>query len=86
MDMGRLARIMEDGFSFSKEYDFAPEDEQDALDNYQRILTALGEIAGEVVAPTAEETDRVGNILNDNGNVTYAPGIAEAIKDRKSVV
>jgi len=32
-----------------------------------------------VVAPTAEETDQVGNVLNDDGSVTYAPGIRQAI-------
>jgi hypothetical protein len=80
MDLGRLARIMEEDFRFAGEFDFAPEDEDDAVDNYRRILEALGELAGEVIAPTAEETDQVGNTLEEDGSVTYAPGIAEAIR------
>jgi len=50
------------------------------VDNYRRILTMLGELAAERIAPTAEETDRVGNTLEADGSVQRAPGIAEAIK------
>jgi alkylation response protein AidB-like acyl-CoA dehydrogenase len=75
-----LAAVAEEGFKHHGQYDFAPENAADAVDNYRRILTSLGEIAGEVVAPSAEETDRVGNVLNEDGSVTYAPGIAEALK------
>ena len=80
MDFASLAEIMEEDFSFHDAFDFAPENAADAVDNYERILTALGELAGNVIAPTAEETDIVGNTLNDDGSVTYAPGIAEAVK------
>jgi alkylation response protein AidB-like acyl-CoA dehydrogenase len=64
----------------SKEYDFAPVDGADAIDNYKRALDVCGEICGKHIAPTAEETDKVGNILNDDGSVTYTPGIAKAVK------
>ncbi len=33
-----------------------------------------------MIAPTAAETDRVGNVLNDDGSVSYAPGIADAMQ------
>jgi len=80
MDISRLAEIMEEGFRFHEEFDFAPEDADDAVDNYERILTTIGQIAGEQIDPTAEETDLVGNTLNEDGSVTYAPGIADAVK------
>ena len=80
MDVARLAKITEEDFKFSKEFDFAPADAADAMDNYQRILNSVGEIAAERVAPTAADTDLIGNKLNDDGSVTYAPGIADAIK------
>ena len=79
-DLARLAGLMEDDFRYAEEYDFAPEDAADAVDNYRRILEALGELAGDLIAPSAGETDRVGNELNEDGSVTYAPGIAEAIR------
>ncbi len=79
MDMSRLADIMEDGYRFHEEFDFAPENSDDAVDNYARALESVGQIAGDIIAPTAEETDLVGNKLNDDGTVTYAPGISEAL-------
>ena len=80
MDVPRVAGIMEEGFRFAGEFDFAPEDTADALDNYERILTSLGELTAEDIAPTAEESDLLGAQLNDDGSVTYTPGIAQAIK------
>ncbi len=79
MDLRGLAELAEEGFRFHAEFDFAPEDAEDALDNYRRILTSLGELAADVIAPTAAETDRIGNVLHDDGSVSYAPGIAEAM-------
>jgi alkylation response protein AidB-like acyl-CoA dehydrogenase len=79
-DLRRLASLVERGFRFFPEYEFAPENADDAVDNYHRILTALGELAAEVIAPTAADTDRVGNVLNEDGSVSYAPGIADAMR------
>jgi len=79
-DVPRIAAIMEDDFAYAKQFDFAPADAADAVDNYERILTSLGELAADVIAPTAEHTDQVGNVLNADGSVTYAPGIANAIR------
>ena len=80
LDLRRLATLVERDFRFHAEHDFAPEDVEDAVDNYRRILTSLGELAAEVIAPTAADTDRVGNVLNDDGSVSYAPGIADALR------
>jgi hypothetical protein len=79
MELRQLAALYEEEFRFCREHDFAPEDAEDAVDNYRRILTALGELAADVIAPSAAQTDRVGNVLNDDGSVSYAPGIAEAM-------
>lgn len=80
MDLARLAELVEEGFRFHDEYDFAPVDADDAIDNYRRVLTMLGELSAERIEPTAEETDRIGSRLNEDGTVTYAPGIAQALK------
>ncbi len=80
MDLARLAKIMEDDFSYAGEFDYAPENAEDAIDNYRRILTSMGELCGDVIAPSAEETDLVGNTLEDDGSVTRAPGIENALK------
>ena len=80
LDLREVAELCEEGFRFAKEYDYAPVNAEDAIDNYKRALAVCGDISGNRIAPTAEETDKVGNILNENGSVTYAPGIALAIK------
>ena len=79
MELRHLAALYEEGFRFSQDHDFAPQDAEDAVDNYRRILSSLGELAAEVIAPTAAQTDRVGNVLNEDGSVSYAPGITEAM-------
>ncbi len=80
MDLARLAGMVEEGFRHADQFEYAPVDAADAVDNYRRILDTLGELSAAQIAPTAEETDLVGNKLNDDGSVTYAAGIAEAIK------
>ena len=79
MELRHLAALYEEGFRFFQDHDFAPQDAEDAVDNYRRILSSLGELAAEVIAPTAAQTDRVGNVLNEDGSVSYAPGITEAM-------
>ena len=80
LGLEEVAELCEEGFRFAKECDFAPVDAADAIDNYKRALATCGEICAKHIAPTAEETDRTGNVLNPDGSVTYAPGIAKAVK------
>ncbi len=80
LDLSEVAALLEEDFKFAEEYDFAPKDAADAIDNYKRALDLCGDICGNAIAPTAEETDKVGNVLNDDGTVTYAPGIKRAIQ------
>ena len=70
LDLGEVAGLLEDGFKFKNEYEHAPENEADAIDNYKKALEIAGDISGETIAATAEDTDRTGNILNADGTVT----------------
>lgn len=79
-DQRKLAEIMEENFSASEQYDWAPSDSDDAVDNYNRLLEIIGEISGDFIEPRAEDIDLVGNTLNDDGTVTYAPGMSENLK------
>ena len=78
-DTARLATLLEEDFRYASEFDFAPENAEEAVDNYERILTILGQMCGDLIAPTAEDTDIVGNQLNDDGSVDRANGIDLAI-------
>jgi alkylation response protein AidB-like acyl-CoA dehydrogenase len=72
-DLRELARMQEDAFAHADQCDYAPADEADAVDNYRRILEIIGQIAGEMIAPNAEQIDREGNTLNADGTVTLHP-------------
>ncbi len=53
--------------------DYAPRDLDDAIDSYNRVLTIVGELAGDVLAVNAETVDLEGNTLNENQTVTLHP-------------
>ena len=74
-----VATLLEENFRFVAEYDFAPKTAGEAVDNYKRALEVAGDIMGNRIAPTAEETDLTGNVLNADGSVTYAPGVKLAL-------
>ncbi len=79
IDWESVVPLVENDFADADAYDYAPADTADATDSFGRVLDMIGEISGERIAPRAEETDRLGSTLED-GVVTYAPGIAEAIE------
>lgn len=79
LDLAAIANMQEEGFIFADEFDFAPKDADEAFINYDMVLKSVGKLSAEYIAPTAEDTDRTGNTLNEDGSVTYAPGIASAL-------
>jgi hypothetical protein len=80
MDLAHIASEMEEGFRFHEEFTHAPEDADDAVDNYHRILNVLGEVCAEVLEPQAEETDLMGNVLQEDGSVARPPGVQQALQ------
>lgn len=82
LNMQEIVRITENDYQENSEYNFAPRDYDDAMDNYRKVLEIVGDIAGNFVAPRAAEVDEQGNILEE-GKVTYAAGTREAM-DRLS--
>ncbi|HOW70679.1 MAG TPA: acyl-CoA dehydrogenase family protein [Phycisphaerae bacterium] len=77
LNMAELAALQEDNFTRvdgpGREY--APRNIADALDNYRRILKVVGDLAGNHIAPRAEQIDREGNTLNEDGTVTLHEGV-----------
>jgi alkylation response protein AidB-like acyl-CoA dehydrogenase len=80
MDLGASAEICEEGFKFAGEFDYAPANADEAIQNYEMVLDSLGELCAEFIAPRAEDIDREGNVLNADGTVARAKGISEAIE------
>jgi len=80
IDLGELAAICEEDFRFSTEFDHAPADAEEAIQNYDMALDSLGQLSGDFIAGRAEDVDRQGNILNEDGTVTYAKGIRKSLE------
>jgi hypothetical protein len=85
INIAELATLQEDGFAHGGDdgTGFAPVDAADAVDNYRRILEVIGAIAGDMIAPNAEQVDAEGNTLNDDGTVTLHPLVQQNL-DRLS--
>jgi alkylation response protein AidB-like acyl-CoA dehydrogenase len=79
MDVGSIAEIMEEGFKFAKEFDYAPASAAEAVENYDLVLQSLGQLSGDFIAPRSEDIDRQGSRLNEDGTVSYADGIRESL-------
>jgi len=79
IDLSEVSRLRERDFAEAEEYDYAPSDADDALQNYLKVLELIGDIAGEHIAPRAEEVDKEGAQCS-KGEVCYAPGTLEALK------
>jgi len=71
--MKRIVELKERNFTEKDKYDYAPQDFEDAMDSYDKVLEIVGEICAEVVAPNAESVDHEGPKL-ENGRVKYATG------------
>ena len=74
--MQRIVELKERGFADKDKYDYAPQDFEDAMDSYEKVLEMVGEICGEIIAPNAESVDHEGPTVA-NGRVTYAKGTQE---------
>ncbi|MBQ1952127.1 MAG: acyl-CoA dehydrogenase family protein [Alistipes sp.] len=71
--MRRIIELREGDFSASKHYDYAPQNAEDAIDSYRRVMELAGEICGEVIASNAESVDREGP-HHEGDRVEYASG------------
>jgi len=80
IDIGKLAEVCEEDFRFASEFDYAPANADEAIQNYSLVLDSLGQLAADFIAPRAEEVDRQGNILNEDGTVTRPKGIEESLE------
>ena len=71
--MKRIVELKERDYADKDKFDYAPQNLEDAMDNYDRVLDIVGEICGEIIGPNAEGVDHDGPKC-ENGRVTYAPG------------
>ena len=72
-EMEKVVAVKEKDFAEAGQHPEAPASAEEAVGQYDMVMKLVGEIAGEVIAPNAEEVDHVGPTL-EGGRVQYAPG------------
>lgn len=77
--MHRIATLKERHFKNENEVLEAPFDAVDAIDNYERLLEVMGEIAATTITANAERVDEEGPSCCA-GRVTYAAGTQENLR------
>lgn len=71
--MQRIVELKEKSFADKDREPYAPQDYDDAIENYKQVLAIVGDICGNVLAPNAEAVDAEGPTVVD-GRVHYHPG------------
>ena len=79
-DLREILEIQEDNYEQKNKFDYAPENYEDAMINLEKTLELVGDISGNKIAERAAGVDEEGPHF-DNGNVTYASGTIENLKD-----
>ncbi|MBR1940286.1 MAG: acyl-CoA dehydrogenase family protein [Bacteroidaceae bacterium] len=69
--MERIVELKERGYADKEQYEDAPVDYNDAIENYDRVLEIAGDIAANIIEPNSESVDIEGPHLVD-GRMVYA--------------
>lgn len=77
--MRKIVALKERNYTLKDHHELAPQNFEDAMDNYRRVLEIAGEVCGEVIAPNAEGVDHEGPRVVDD-HVEYASGTVENMK------
>lgn len=79
VDIAGVAKVMEEGFKFAKDFDYAPANADEATENYDLVLDSIGKLSGDFIWPRSEDIDRQGSHLGEDGRVKYADGIKDSL-------
>lgn len=83
LDMEEIVALRENDYKQAEQFDYAPENYEDAMDNYKRVMTEIGEITGERIAPRSRQVDEEGPTFKD-GVVKYHPLTDKNLQDLKA--
>jgi hypothetical protein len=79
LNIQEVAALAEDNYEQAKQYNYAPVNYEDAVENYKKVLEIVGDIAGNFIAPRAIDVDLEGAHYED-GKVDYAKGTQENLE------
>ncbi len=74
--MQKIVALKERNFADKDKFDYASQDFEDAIDNYEKVLEIIGGICNDTIAPNAESVDHDGPQV-ENSRVIYARGTQE---------
>jgi len=80
LNIREVLEIAEDNYTQKDDYDYAPENYEDAKENLDKVLELVGDIAGNSIAERAASVDEEGAHF-ENGKVIYAKGTQENLKE-----
>ena len=76
--MKRIVDLKERNYADKDQFEDAPVNYEDAIENYKRILDITGDVAANIIEPNAEAVDLEGPHL-ENGRMIYAGKTVENI-------
>lgn len=71
--MQKIVKLKENDFAEKNTFDYAPQDFEDALDSYDKVMEIVGDMSANLLAPLAESVDQEGPRI-ENNEVVYAKG------------
>ena len=74
-----IVELKERNYADFGKYDYAPENFEDAMDSYERIISLAGDICANVIAPNAEAVDAEGPHV-ENNRMVYASKTYDNLK------
>ncbi len=80
--MKRIVELKERNFADKDTYDDAPVDFDDAMENYDRLLDIMGDIAANIIEPNSEAVDLEGP-HHENRRMIYASKTYENVDDTR---
>ncbi len=83
LDLAESVGLKENDYAYAKEFDHAPVNYADAIDNYRRVLSVIGQICAENIEPRARTVDQEGPHF-EAGKVTYHPLTQKNLQDLKN--
>ena len=69
--MERIVELKERNYADADKFDYAPQNFEDAMDNYDKVCDLTADICDNIIAPNAEAVDAEGPHC-ENGRVRYA--------------
>ena len=71
--MKKIVALKEEDFKDKEAFDYAPQDFEDAMDSYDKVLEIVGDICGGIIAENAASVDEEGPQVVNN-RIVYARG------------